>query len=296
MKHSIRIAVIGADGGTASGHAVSFCRMLQEGFYPAKVVAIYAEQMHQAAEIAADTGIELVAETAEQAIVAADAVLVMQRNGNLHKQYAVFALEHGKHVFVDKPLACTIADAREIVAAARRNRCILCSGSTVLYAEQPRRIADFLKGEELQSGYLAFPLVNQAEYGGIHFYSHHLLAEASVIFGEDIQAVTAVCVGGNVAAVAEYKTFPLLMNFAVDYSGLHMAVYTKSGKSIMKELSLYQTDTIQLEAFLKAVLTNTQPQLEQALLWPVIISCAIEASMQTGKKVWIKDICGGKWF
>ncbi len=37
-----------------------------------------------------------------------------------HADYAVAALEAGAHVFVEKPLAATVADAERVVAAARR--------------------------------------------------------------------------------------------------------------------------------------------------------------------------------
>jgi len=38
-----------------------------------------------------------------------------------HADYAVAALEAGCHVFVEKPLATTVADARRVVDAARAN-------------------------------------------------------------------------------------------------------------------------------------------------------------------------------
>ena len=38
-----------------------------------------------------------------------------------HAHYAVMALEQGAHVFVEKPLATTVEDAKRVVAAARAN-------------------------------------------------------------------------------------------------------------------------------------------------------------------------------
>ncbi len=39
---------------------------------------------------------------------------------NVHKQIAIAAAENGKHVFCEKPLALTVADARDILAAAEK--------------------------------------------------------------------------------------------------------------------------------------------------------------------------------
>ena len=38
-----------------------------------------------------------------------------------HAEYAIMALEAGAHVFVEKPLAATVADAQRVVAAAEAN-------------------------------------------------------------------------------------------------------------------------------------------------------------------------------
>jgi predicted dehydrogenase len=48
-------------------------------------------------------------------------VVSIATHTNTHADYAVAALEAGAHVFVEKPLAATVEDARRVVAAARAN-------------------------------------------------------------------------------------------------------------------------------------------------------------------------------
>jgi UDP-N-acetylglucosamine 3-dehydrogenase len=45
-----------------------------------------------------------------------------------HTEPAVAALEAGKHVFLEKPIASTVEDCRKIVAAAKRSKGILQVG------------------------------------------------------------------------------------------------------------------------------------------------------------------------
>jgi predicted dehydrogenase len=53
-----------------------------------------------------------------------EAVILTVPN-HLHRPLAVAALEHGKHVLVEKPLATTVADADAMIAAARKAERIL---------------------------------------------------------------------------------------------------------------------------------------------------------------------------
>ncbi|MGO4841351.1 Gfo/Idh/MocA family protein, partial [Rhizobiaceae sp. 2RAB30] len=48
-------------------------------------------------------------------------VATLNTYSDSHADYAVTALEAGCHVFVEKPLATTVADARRVVAAAKAN-------------------------------------------------------------------------------------------------------------------------------------------------------------------------------
>jgi predicted dehydrogenase len=70
-----------------------------------------------------------------------------------HATIARAALEAGKHVFVEKPLASSVADAAELVALAERNDLILMTGHTFLYSPAVNVIRDLLDTGQLGDTY-----------------------------------------------------------------------------------------------------------------------------------------------
>ena len=60
-----------------------------------------------------------------------DVVVLCTPNGT-HRDLALAALEHGKHLIIEKPIACTVAEADEILAKAKSH------GRHVLVAENHR--------------------------------------------------------------------------------------------------------------------------------------------------------------
>jgi predicted dehydrogenase len=60
-----------------------------------------------------------------------DAVLVEANDGSVHRERALPFIEAGLPVFVDKPFACSVADARAIAEAARRKGVPLFSSSSL---------------------------------------------------------------------------------------------------------------------------------------------------------------------
>ena len=66
-----------------------------------------------------------------------------------HAEVALSALAAGKHVMVEKPLALTVPDAEEIVAAGTRARRIVMVGHTFLYAPPVRRMRRYVDEGEL---------------------------------------------------------------------------------------------------------------------------------------------------
>ena len=71
-----------------------------------------------------------------------DAVIITTPN-SLHAPQTIEALQHGKHVFVEKPMALSVGDCKRMIAAAKEAGRILAVG------HKERRLARMRKAKEL---------------------------------------------------------------------------------------------------------------------------------------------------
>ncbi|KAF7598185.1 MAG: oxidoreductase [Candidatus Dactylopiibacterium carminicum] len=70
---------------------------------------------------------------------AVDAIYIPLPN-SLHKHWAIAALDAGKHVLCEKPLALDAQEAREMFAAAQRNRRVLMEAFMYRYSDRSRQL------------------------------------------------------------------------------------------------------------------------------------------------------------
>jgi predicted dehydrogenase len=70
-----------------------------------------------------------------------------------HVPLALGAMEAGKHVLVEKPLATTSADARRLIAAAEANDVVLMVGHTFEYNPAVWKLRQLVQGDELGDVY-----------------------------------------------------------------------------------------------------------------------------------------------
>jgi UDP-N-acetylglucosamine 3-dehydrogenase len=90
-------------------------------------ITVFASRSRASAEALRDEwGEGVVAERWEEAVERddVDAVVIAVPN-SLHRDVAVAAATAGKHILVDKPMACTADDADEMIAAADTHRVVL---------------------------------------------------------------------------------------------------------------------------------------------------------------------------
>ena len=111
----LRLGLIGTDGGAKNGHSCSVVKTLAKGGIDAKVVALMGNDKAETEALAniCEPKAEVFTDL-DAFLESCDAVMVMHRNGVYHTEPAIAALNAGKPVFVDKPLACSVAFSSSI--------------------------------------------------------------------------------------------------------------------------------------------------------------------------------------
>jgi predicted dehydrogenase len=106
----------------------------------------------------------------------ADALIVADRHGGLHREHARPFLELGRPVWIDKPLACDVADACAIIDTAAASGALLTSYSTLRHVPDTEDLVrEAATIGELQAVVVSGPADPSSEYGGIFFYGIHMV-------------------------------------------------------------------------------------------------------------------------
>jgi len=142
----IKVGIVGTD----TSHALAFTRILNDPSRPdhvpgAKVVAAFKggspdiENSRNrvdtiAAELQKDWGVEIVPDV-PTLCSKVDAVLLESVDGRVHLEQAKQVFAAGKRVFIDKPLAASLEDAREIARLAKQHNVPWFSSSSLRYVD-----------------------------------------------------------------------------------------------------------------------------------------------------------------
>jgi predicted dehydrogenase len=149
-KQEIRIGIIGA-GNIGSIHIKAFHNL------PGAVITAVSDVFRPLAEKrAAEYGIPHVYESADELIesVQVDAVIIAVSN-EWHAPYAVKALQAGKHVLLEKPMALNAEAAKEIVRAERKAGKVLMIPHTMRWEPFALQVKEQLDKGELGNIYYA---------------------------------------------------------------------------------------------------------------------------------------------
>ena len=141
----IKVGIVGLD----TSHATAFARMLNAGDDPehvpgCRVVAACqrgsrdiessVSRIPEYTEVVRKLGVEIV-DDVEQLVGRVDAVLLETNDGRPHLEQVVAVLRAGKPVFIDKPVAGSLADAIAIYRLAEHHKVPLFSCSALRFAD-----------------------------------------------------------------------------------------------------------------------------------------------------------------
>ena len=134
-----------------------------------------------------------------------DGIIVSSLDGSVHLERARPFLEAGLPVFVDKPFACSAAQARAIVDLANKHKAAVFSSSSLRYAPEVITVRAELGVLEGASTWGPGSLSgNSARNPGLYHYGVHAAEMLYALMGLGCQRVTCVSQPGADAVTGEW--------------------------------------------------------------------------------------------
>lgn len=287
----INIGIVGFD----TSHAVEFTKRINHKdisedhwVYGARVKMGYPASpssfvddnvIAKRTQILREYGVEIV-NSAEEMIGKVDAVLLEQQEGGLHLEMAKPFIEAGIALFIDKPFACSVSDARKIFHLAQSNNVPVFSSSALRYAleiqdlKQRKDLGDIL-GAETYS-----PATFHPKNPGLFNYGIHGVEMLYAIMGTGCESVRCfhkdgwdVVVGiwrdGRIGVFRGMRKGPYAYGFTAFYEkGIFSSsvdtryVYRELLKRVIemfetRRMPVNPEETIELISFLEASLKSS---------------------------------------
>ena len=195
----IRIGIIGTD----TSHALQFAKLLQ-GDGPdrvdgARIVAAdkggspaipnRANRVDAfAAELQSNYGVAL-CETIEEVVAQADAIMILSLDGRRHLGQARSVFPSGKPVFVDKPVAASVADAVTLFQLAREHNVPCFSASLLRFGPGMEKLRAAPIGR-LQGAFSYGPAAIEPHHPDLFWYGIHSVEALYAVMGTGCVNVT----------------------------------------------------------------------------------------------------------
>ena len=147
---TIKVGIIGA-GAISRDHGNSV-----NAYAGAEVVAIADPHRQRAKTLAKELGVKRVYLSAEALIgdPDIDAVTIAVPN-TFHAPYSIAALNAGKHVSLDKPFTLNAAEAKQVIAAAKRNKKVFMLGMNWRFRPESQTVREVIKRGDIGDIYHA---------------------------------------------------------------------------------------------------------------------------------------------
>ena len=142
-----------------------------------------------------------------------------------HHDVVMSAIEHGKHVLVEKPIAFTLKEAEEMIAAAKEKGVILATGHVERFNPAVQKAKELIENDVIgdvvsASAKRVGPFPPRIKDVGVAIdLAIHDLDVMNYLFDEDIEQVYATM--GSILDKCEYEDHAeIMVNFDDDITGI----------------------------------------------------------------------------
>ncbi len=142
MSDTVRIGIIGT--GIGATHAKVFSQI--DG---ANVVAIASADRHRAEGFAAKFHVPLATDDYREVLTADLDAVVIATPPTLHREMVLAAIDAGKHVFCEKPLAASLDDSLELLQAAEKSGIVHLVNFHLRYESSFRTAAELVQSGQI---------------------------------------------------------------------------------------------------------------------------------------------------
>lgn len=250
----------------------------------ARVTHIWTDDPADAPKVAAASLIENVVGRPEDVIGHVDAAIIATDDGTDHVRRARPFIEAGLPVFIDKPMATTMAELHQFLAWHQAGHVIL-STSGMRYAPEMR--ADFSRLGDWR-WITSFTCKTWERYG------IHALEAVSPLLGPGFMSVQAHSdAGGDVMHISHRSGVRLTIGALHDAYGSFGAVhlYGTEGDQALKLTDTYHAFRGQLVAFIEMLRTGQRPvAFEETLELMAVIIAGIRSREQGGTRISIPEL------
>lgn len=287
--------------GTDSSHAEIFSKLVnlpdsktkEYLISDFKVTAIYGQDYERTKGIAYKTNIEFIAEKPQDMIDKVDGVMILCRDGNLHKNWALPFIERGISTWIDKPFTIRDSDAEKIITSAVKYNTLVTGGSTCKYSYNVIETKEIVESRDcigrINAGFINFNTSFQNPYGGIYFYGSHLAEMALEIFGYNPRSIISSKNNAELISVLNYENYQVVLSFVEGFNEQNIIVIGEKG-TIVRQIDMEDIYKQGLLKFAQMLRTGIMPFPLKNLYTSVKILNAIVKSWKTKKEILLEEV------
>jgi hypothetical protein len=285
-----RVGIIGLD----TSHSVAFTQALNDpaadqAFGGYKVVAAFPKgsndiksSVDRIPGYTADVqklGVEIV-NSVEELIGKVDVLLLETNDGRLHLEQAIPVFKAGKRMFIDKPIAASLADAIAIFEASKFYNVPVFSSSSLRYITGAQEIAEGKIGKVLGADTYS-PATLEKTHPDLFWYGVHGVETLFTIMGTGCKSIVRTYADNTDLVVGTWQdnrigSFRGIRSGKADYGG---TVFGEKGIMVLGKYSGYNPLLIKIVEFFK---TGVVPVSSEETIEIFAFMAAAEESKKRG--------------
>lgn len=299
----IRVGIIGLD----TSHVTAFTALLNDPSNPnhvpgARVVAAYrggSPDVESSAtridrftsELQTKWNVELVG-SIEELCRKVDAVLLESVDGRPHLAQVRPVLAAGKRVFIDKPLAGSYKDAREIVRLSKESGTPFFSTSSLRFVTELQEMKSSEKLGTMLGAFTFSPSPTEPHHPDLFWYGIHGVEMLFTLMGTGCESVTRVHTAGADVVVGHWKdgrtgTFRGIRDGKADYGAIAFGSKAVLPSSVPMKVD-YRGLVVEIIRFFQTGVAPVSP--EETLEMMAFMEAADLSKARSGQTVKLSEL------